>query len=108
MRAIADTTALGPIAFDRAWANFSGHDPRAPSRSTRMLIDGPIAIRSAIPPVGETDPVLLELRRRSAIEAVIGHMKAEGRLGPLLSQTSRRRCRPRHPLWYVDLGNHAA
>ena len=37
-----------------------------------------------------------ELRRRSAIEAVIGHMKAEGHLGAMLSQgPPRRRRQPR-------------
>ena len=73
MRAVADTTAFGPIAFERAWPT-SLPMILVPS-SWSMLIDLPT------PPVGETDPALLEPRRRSAIEAVIGHMKAEGHLG---------------------------
>ena len=38
-----------------------------------------------------------ELRRRSAIEPVIGHVKAEGHLGRCYSQGNRRRRRQRHP-----------
>ena len=36
-----------------------------------------------------------ELRRRSAIEPIIGHLKAEGHLGPPTSKAARRRCRQR-------------
>ena len=39
-----------------------------------------------------------ELRRRSAIEPIIGHLKAEGHLGPATSKAARRRCRQRRPL----------
>jgi hypothetical protein len=38
-----------------------------------------------------------ELRRRSAIEPIIGHLKAEGHLGPATSKAARRRCRQRPP-----------
>ena len=38
-----------------------------------------------------------ELRRRSVIEPVIGHMKSEGHLGRSYPQRPRRRCRQRHP-----------
>ena len=37
-----------------------------------------------------------ELLRRSAIEAVIGHMKTDGHLGRCYLK-GRRRCRQRHP-----------
>jgi hypothetical protein len=57
----------------------------------------PARLEAVFLPRGVFGRIKRELRRRSSIEAVIGHMKAEGHLGPLLSQRSRRRCRQCHP-----------
>jgi CxxC motif-containing protein (DUF1111 family) len=56
----------------------------------------PARLEAVFLPRGVFGRIKRELRRRSSVEAVIGHMKAEGHLGPLLSQRSRRRCRQCH------------
>ncbi len=63
---------LPTTAFERVYANkgYRGHDAQKPRR---VFISGHKR--------GVFGPIKRELRRRSAIEPVIGHMKAEGHLG---------------------------
>ena len=85
---IENTQKLTGCEIERAYVHkgYRGHDAQNPRR---VFISG--QKRSVF------GAIKRELRRRSAIEPVIGHMKSEGHLGPLLSQRSRRRCRQRHP-----------
>jgi transposase, IS5 family len=70
--AIADTERLTGCAIERAYVDkgYRGHDADNPHR---VFISGQKR--------GVFGVIKRELRRRSAIEAVIGHMKAEGHLG---------------------------
>jgi IS5 family transposase len=85
---IENTQKLTGCEIERAYVDkgYRGHDAQNPRR---VFISGQKR--------GVFGAIKRELRRRSAIEPVIGHMKSEGHLGPLLSQRSRRRCRQRHP-----------
>jgi transposase, IS5 family len=69
---IEDTERLTGCAIERAYADkgYRGHDTENPRR---VFISGQKR--------GVFDLIKRELRRRCAIEAVIGHMKAEGHLG---------------------------
>jgi IS5 family transposase len=70
--AIEDTERLTGHATKRAYVDkcYRGHD--APN-AHRVFISGPKR--------GVFGAIKRELRRRTAIEPVIGHMKAEGNLG---------------------------
>ena len=70
--AIADTERLTGCSIARAYVDkgYRGHDASNPHR---VFISGQKR--------GVFGAIKRELRRRSAIEAVIGHMKAEGHLG---------------------------
>jgi len=85
---IEDTQKLTGCEIERAYVDkgYRGHDAQNPHR---VFISGQKR--------GVFGVIKRELRRRSAIEPVIGHMKAEGHLGPMLPQRPRRRCRQRHP-----------
>lgn len=70
--AIADTERLTGCSIERAYVDkgYRGHDALNPHR---VFISGQKR--------GVFGAIKRELRRRSAIEAVIGHLKAEGHLG---------------------------
>lgn len=89
LRDVIDRTeALTGCPIERAYVDkgYRGHDAQNPRR---VFISGQKR--------GVFGAIKRELRRRSAIEPIIGHLKADGRL-PLLPQRPRRRCRQRHPL----------
>jgi hypothetical protein len=74
--------------IERAYVDkgYRGHDAQNPHR---IFISGQKR--------GVFGAIKRELRRRSAIEPVIGHMKAEGHLGRCYPQGKRRRRSQRHP-----------
>jgi hypothetical protein len=85
---IEDTERLTGCEIERAYVDkgYRGHRAANPRR---VFISGQKR--------GAFGVIKRELRRRCAIEAVIGHMKSDGHLGPLPSQGPPRRCRQRHP-----------
>src|SRR5438105_10416561 len=66
-------------------------------RSDPLAAAAPARLEAVFLPRGVFGRIKRELRRRSSIEAVIGHMKAEGHLGRCYLKDARRRCRQCHP-----------
>ena len=86
--AIEDTQRLTGREIERAYVDkgYRGHDAPHPRR---VFISGQKR--------GVFGIIKRELRRRSAIEPLIGHMKEEGHLGRCYLKGQCRRCRKRHP-----------
>ncbi|SFV18867.1 transposase, IS5 family [Bradyrhizobium arachidis] len=86
---IERTETLTGCPIERAYVDkgYRGHDAQNPRR---VFISGQKRSIFGV--------IKRELRRRSVIEPIIGHMKAEGHPRPLLPQRPRRRRRQCRPL----------
>jgi hypothetical protein len=83
------TEPLTGCPIERAYVDkgYRGHDAQRPRR---VFISGQKRCIFGV--------IKRELRRRSAIEPIIGHLKAEGHLGSYYSKGRAGRCCQRHPL----------